>query len=142
MIQELTTALVAVLDSAPAVLALTGRAAGADNIVAWVEDPDVPMLVPALPVLAYAFLDASEYGPIEGTRRYVFQLTAAADTQAAAHALAETAIAALTYAALLAAGVDAYVERANPSREAPETAAAGGGSEGVYRTNLDVTIVA
>lgn len=144
VVQQTSEALVAILDAAPAVLALTGRAAGADNIVAWVEDEDAPMLVPALPILAYAFL-GDALGPIQNTRALRYRLIAAARDASVASALAETAVAALTYAALAAAlapaGLDAFVLSATRSQDAPETAAQRGGTPGVHRHDLDLVLV-
>lgn len=138
-IEQVSVALVAIIDAAPAVLALTGRAAGDANIVAWAKDGE-RMIVRALPVLAYAFLDERD-GPIMNTRALVFRFTAAARDAATASALAETAKDALTYNALVAAGVDAFVLTAARSQDAPPTAASSEDGGTVHRHDLDVVIV-
>lgn len=131
IIQRTSDALVAILDTNAAVVAITGRANV--NIVPYDDIADV-----TVPILAYLDVTGANAGGIGDTRRVVFQFTAAASSKAIANALLEAVENGLTPQAFTAAGLDACIDPANrPTRRGKP----GDTEEGYFEADVDVTLI-
>jgi len=93
-------AMVAILDAAPSIAALTGRELG--NIVPLEDEADNPT-----PILVYEFVDMERTGGSGDTREVIIDLHAVGTTKALANALLDAAEQLLTQPALAARGLDA-----------------------------------
>ena len=80
--QRVREAIVAVLDTLPAIVALTGRASR--NLVPDAIDDDIP-----LPAVVYHVIATTNAGALGDTREVTVQFTAVAATMAIANALLE-----------------------------------------------------
>jgi hypothetical protein len=102
-VQVMRECLVSALDTAPLIVAVTGRASG--NIIAWGDDtPDL------LPVVSYRITDAAPSGGLGDERKVQIRFRAAATTERVANELLGAVEKSLTYQRLHAAtpSVEAY----------------------------------
>jgi hypothetical protein len=131
LIQRVADALVAVLDTLTAMVALTSRPNG--NVLPYDEFTDA-----ALPAIAYLDVTGANAGGIGDTRRVVIQFTAAAGSKSVANALLEVVENALTPQAFTAAGLDACIDPDNrPTRRGKP----GDTEEGTFEADMDVTLI-
>src|SRR5690606_30303010 len=107
--------LIAVLDAAPAITGLTGRAS--QNVLPWDE-----VQAERLPCLAYALVSTTPYPGEHGTVRTLVQFTAVAAGPGArrvVHRLLGAVETLLTQPALEAQGLDASPMPGEPPRRGP-----------------------
>lgn len=131
IVQRTRNALVAILDTNAAVVAITGRANV--NVVPYDDLAEI-----AVPILAYLDVTASNAGGIGDTRRVVIQFTAAAASEDVANALLETVENSLTPQAFTAAGLDACID---PENRPMRRGKAGDTEEGYFEADVDVTLL-
>jgi hypothetical protein len=128
IVQRTSEAVVAMLDTAPDIVALTSRANG--NVIPFDDLADA-----ALPVIAYIDVTSAIAGGIGDTRRVILQFTAAGSTKAVVNALLEAVENNLTTTKFYAAGLDAYMQdflrRGTP----------GDTEEGYFSADMDVTLI-
>lgn len=128
IVQRTSDALVAILDTAPAVVAITGRANV--NVVPFDDFADV-----TLPALAYIDITSAIAGGIGDTRRVIYQFTAGGSSKDVVNALLEAVENTLTAPNFYAAGLDAYMQdflrRGTP----------GDTEEGYFSADMDVTLI-
>lgn len=105
IVQRVREAIVAALDARPAVVALTGRAAG--NVVPWRTRGEAE-----LPRIAYLVVGGPRVGGVGDNRRLVVQFSCFAEDEATANALVEQVEAGFTTLTLntLPTPLDARVE--------------------------------
>lgn len=130
VVQRVREAIVGILDTKAAIVALTGRANR--NVLPFQKLADA-----TVPVLAYFVVTANNAGGIGDTRRVVVQFTAAAVSESVANALLEAVENSLTAPAFaaLAAPLDAMTE--SWSRRGEVEVA----EDGTFSADLDVSLI-
>lgn len=121
-------AIVAVLDTLPAIVALTGRSNG--NVIPF-ED----LAEPVVPAIEYLVVTTVMIGGIGDTRRVLLTFMATAEGRDNANALLHEVEVGLNAVALSNAGLDAYPQ------EISRTGIPGRASDGTSSATLDVTLI-
>lgn len=132
VVQAITEAIVGVLEGAPEVTTITGRAAGSDNVIAWNSLATAP-----LPVLVYLIVSCMEVGGLAYTWDAEVQLSAFAPVQTDANNLAHAAqqlLIAPQFAAL-ATPIDAYTTNRHRQTLPADP------QSGTYRADLSLHVV-
>jgi hypothetical protein len=127
-VQDVKNAIVAVLDTHSAIVALAGRANG--TVIPYDDLGD-----PVIPGVEYMVVVATMIGGIGDTRRVLASFTANAELESDANALLDVIEKNLTCPALIAAGLDAYPQ------EFSRTGIAGRASDGTSSAGMDVTLI-
>jgi hypothetical protein len=121
-------AIVLVLDTNAAIVALTGRVNG--NVIPFDDLGDA-----VIAGIEYSVISIVQIGGIGDTRRALITFTASAELKADANALLDAVERNLTCPAMLAVGLDAYPQ------EFSRTGIPGRASDGTSSANLDVTLI-
>jgi hypothetical protein len=127
-VQSVRDAIIAVLDTDSAIVAITGRSNG--NVIPF-DDLGESTLVG----IEYMVVSAVMIGGIGDTRRVLVTFAASAELEADANALLDLVEKKLTCPAMEAAGLDAYPQ------EFSRTGIAGRASDGTSSASLDVTLI-
>ena len=126
LLQRVKEAIVAILDTAAGIVAITERPDG--NIVPWKDLSDA-----TLPVLAYFIVTANEIGGIGDTRQVDIQFTASASDDSVVNALLEQVELTFVEPAFAAQNLNAYVSSRSRQPSPDE--------EDVQRGDLDISII-
>lgn len=126
--EGINEAIVAVLDTLPAIVALTGRSNG--NVI-----PFDDLAEPVSPAIEYLVITTVEIGGIGDTRRAYVQFTASAEGKDAANALLHEVEVGLNAVNLLAVGLDAC------PMERTRTGVPGRASDGTSSATLEMTLI-
>jgi hypothetical protein len=127
-VEAVKQAIVIVLDTNSAIVALAGRANG--TVIPYDDLGD-----PVIPGIEYMVVVTTMIGGIGDTRRVLVSFTANAELETDANALLNAVEKNLTCPALIAAGLDAYPV------EFSRTGVAGRASDGTSSASMDVTLI-